>query len=117
MARCEHDRVRSTCSVCSPETVYNQYRYKAAQRELTFVLTLDEFKKIVQQRCIYCGKYGTPRGIDRRDNRLGYIPSNCQPCCGPCNFLKKGLGHHEFLRLVFDITDFQRRSAPQQQAA
>ena len=92
MAKCLHDRVRSTCSVCSPETVYNQYRYKAEeQRHLPFLLTLDEFTKIVQQPCVFCGEEVKPRGVDRRNNFIGYVVSNCQAACGECNHLRRRL--------------------------
>jgi hypothetical protein len=67
---CEHDRVRSACSGCEPDQVFRMYAYKANERSLTFRLTLDEFKKLIQQPCHYCGEYGEPRGIDRVDNRL-----------------------------------------------
>src|ERR1700730_3533716 len=93
MAKCEHQRVRSTCSMCSPEAVYNQYRYKATmQRHLGFTLTLDEFTKLVEQACFYCGTVEEPRGIDRRDNAIGYVSWNSQSCCGVCNKIKGTFG-------------------------
>jgi hypothetical protein len=93
MAKCEHERQRSTCSTCSPETVYNQYRYKATkQRHLAFTLTLDEFKKLVEEPCFYCGELSEPRGIDRRDNAIGYLLWNSQSCCAVCNKIKGTFG-------------------------
>jgi hypothetical protein len=68
MAQCEHQIRRQNCSVCKPELVYKSYQSKAKERELSFALTLDQFKQIVQQRCVYCGEFGSPRGVDRRDN-------------------------------------------------
>jgi len=107
MSKCEHERQRQTCSVCSPDQVFVQYQRKAAQRGLSFTLSLDEFKRIVQDKCCYCGEWGEPRGIDRRDNRVGYVPSNCQSCCKGCNFLKQGMTHYEFLNLVSKIARYQ----------
>jgi len=94
--------------VCSPETVYNQYRYKATkQRDLVFLLTLEQFERIVRESCVFCGTLAEPRGIDRRDNLIGYVASNCQPACGPCNMLKKELDQHTFLGRVRKIQDHQ----------
>jgi hypothetical protein len=93
MAKCEHQRAKSTCSTCSPEAVYNQYRYKSVkQRHLVFTLSVDEFKKLVEQPCFYCGEQSEPRGIDRRDNRIGYVIWNSQSCCGVCNKIKGTFG-------------------------
>ncbi len=116
MAKCLHDRVRSTCSVCSPETVYNQYRYKATkQRDLVFLLTLEQFERIVREACVFCGTLAEPRGIDRRDNLIGYVASNCQAACGPCNMLKKELDQHTFLGRVKKIQDHQDKLRKQNQ--
>ncbi len=113
MAKCVHDRVRQTCSVCSPAQVFAAYRYKALnQRHIAFTLTLDQFKEIVKQACVFCGQQSEPRGIDRRDNRIGYVRSNCQSCCGPCNKLKGTFGEQIFLFLVFKIA---RHRAPEKQ--
>jgi hypothetical protein len=117
MAKCLHDRVRQTCSVCCPAQVFAAYRYKATkQRHLAFTLTLEQFKEIIEKPCVFCGKQSEPRGIDRRDNRIGYIPTNCQSCCGPCNKLKSNLDQHKFLLLVSEIAKHQdalRRQKPE----
>jgi hypothetical protein len=106
---CEHDRVRQTCSVCSPEKVFAMYEYRARQRKLLFLLTLDQFSKLVQKCCAYCGECESPRGIDRIENSKGYTTDNSLPCCGPCNFLKRTMGQREFLALVHKIAEHQRR--------
>lgn len=106
MAKCEHDRIKSTCSQCSPELVYRQYEYKAKERGLTFRLTLEEFEALVSQRCRYCGAYEI-LGLDRVDNRLGYLPSNVVPCCSECNFMKRTMDKHRFLNRVVMIAKYQ----------
>jgi len=83
------------------------------QRHLAFTLTLEQFEKIVEQACVFCGEQSEPRGIDRRDNRIGYIPANCQSCCGPCNKLKGTFGEQIFLFLIFKIA---RHRAPEKQS-
>jgi hypothetical protein len=40
--------------------------------------------------CVY-------NGIDRVKPDAGYIPSNCVPCCGVCNFMKRNHTYREFL--------------------
>jgi len=93
MAKCEHDRVRSTCSVCSPEQVFRQYAYKAKLRNLSFSLTLAEFEKLVAAPCALCGESYEPRGVDRKDSRCGYLIWNCRASCWRCNQLRS-CGRH-----------------------
>jgi hypothetical protein len=106
MAKCEHDRVRQTCSVCSPEQVFRQYQYKAKQRNLTFSLTLEEFEKLTLAPCFYCGDR-PGMGIDRKDNRIGYNSLNSVPCCGPCNFMKRAMLSHLFVYQALKIAKHQ----------
>jgi hypothetical protein len=106
MAKCLHDRVKSTCAECSPESVYRQYQYKAEQRNLTFRLTLPDFKALVSQRCHYCGEYEV-MGLDRVDNRIGYLPTNVVPCCTECNFMKRAMVKHRFIDRAIKIAKYQ----------
>jgi hypothetical protein len=94
---CPHQIVRSTCSICSTESVWKRYAYQAAKRGLKFELSLEQFKQIVFQSCALCGDYGSPRGIDRRDSSRGYEMGNVQSCCGICNRLKSDLPEHQFI--------------------
>lgn len=107
--KCEHDRIKSTCSVCSVESVYHQYERKARERNLTFRLTLEEFKQIVQQQCHYCGLYAGQEvmGIDRVDNRIGYLKSNCVAACQECNFAKRAMLAHRFIAMALRIAKHQ----------
>lgn len=107
--------------------LYNKCKHAAKQRNLLFTLSKLEHKIIASQICHYCGespqKYnsylknkGTEQvrpnryteifvlrnwiyvnGIDRKDNTLGYVASNCLPCCAMCNYLKCDLGYDAFL--------------------
>ena len=106
MAKCFHDRVLSTCSLCRPERVYRMYQYKSAQRELTFRLTFEEFRKLVNAPCFYCGE--TPAmGVDRVDNRIGYLTSNVVAACVECNFMKRAMLRHKFLYRAQKIAKYQ----------
>ncbi len=96
---CEHERIRATCSVCSPEKVYAAYKHKAIkERNLSFSLTLQEFEKLVAEPCFYCGENYEPRGLDRRDNRIGYNSRNVVSACKECNFMKLRMLEHRFIR-------------------
>jgi hypothetical protein len=108
MAKCEHDRARQTCSVCSPEQVFRQYQYKAEQRHLTFRLTLGEFTKLIEQSCHYCGEFEI-MGVDRVDNRVGYLVSNSVPCCFECNFMKRTMDKHKFVNRAIKIARHQEK--------
>lgn len=109
--KCPHDRETRTCSSCSPDTVYEQYRYKAEERGLEFKLTKEQFRKLVAGRCYYCGAWAGSRvlGIDRKDNRRGYTLQNSIGCCGPHNFMKGQMNEFEFLAEVRLIADYQEQ--------
>ena len=84
--------------------VLNRYKQGARARGYEFLLTDDEFDKLTQMSCYYCGtppsqiffrkgsleKY-TYSGVDRVDNTKGYTHDNCVSCCDECNYAKKGV--------------------------
>ncbi len=78
--------------------LYRTYKAGATVRGLGFQLTVEEFESLTRLRCFYCGKlpdlisscgaeWGSYlyNGIDRKDSDVGYILSNCLPCCHICN--------------------------------
>lgn len=48
----------------------------------------------------------TYNGIDRKDNKKGYILSNCLPCCKICNFAKKSMSYKLFKEWISIIASF-----------
>jgi hypothetical protein len=80
---------------------------KAFNRE--FSLTEEQFKCLTSGLCFYCGATGSKtaksvagetykhNGIDRKDPSLGYVESNCLPCCQICNFMKRDLSFQDFI--------------------
>jgi hypothetical protein len=74
--------------------------YKKNKRALKFKLTKSQVREITSSNCHYCGV--SPQrvsvsqagdvyvynGIDRVDNKKGYIEENCVPCCTLCNRAK-----------------------------
>jgi hypothetical protein len=127
MAKCEHDRerskcrecnggsfcphniIRGTCSLCEPEQVFRRYEKQAPERQLRFDLTLPQFTEIILRPCTFCGEWGFPRGVDRRDSSKGYESGNVQSCCGPCNKLKSDSPEHQFLGQVLKIARHQEK--------
>src|SRR5882672_5359685 len=54
---CEHGRRRYVCSRCSPEGAYKTCAARAARREITFELSLEDFKWLVSSPCSSCEKF------------------------------------------------------------
>jgi 5-methylcytosine-specific restriction endonuclease McrA len=91
----------------------SRYKRGAQERDLLFDLTVEEFRELTSAKCSYCGiepaqinhksnTFGAYiyNGIDRIDNSLGYIKSNCISCCERCNEWKRALTKNEFLNHV-----------------
>jgi hypothetical protein len=104
---CSHDVIRGTCSLCSPDKVFERYQKQAKERQLSFTLTFGDFQKLVSAACVYCGAYGV--GVDRKDSRLGYHLSNSQPCCARCNRWKSIDTEGTFLGHVRKIAQHQEK--------
>lgn len=68
---------------------YSQTKSIAKKRNLEFNLIIEDYSKIIKMPCYYCGinKFGIESGcgLDRIDNKLGYITGNVLSCCGECN--------------------------------
>jgi 5-methylcytosine-specific restriction endonuclease McrA len=81
-----------------------------------WTLTEDEYYKISQMNCHYCGdppsqiKRGKGsgldfvyNGLDRIDSRKPYILNNVVPCCKKCNVAKNNMTINEFKEWVTKI--------------
>lgn len=85
----------------------------AVSRQINWELTDEQFYDLVSRECHYCG---TPpmqqvrivreerrlskeklNGIDRVNSDLGYVISNCVPCCKNCNFAKLTFSEQDFI--------------------
>ena len=62
------------------------YRNRATRKGLKFDLSVDQLDKLLNEPCAYCGQ--TAGTIDRKDNNVGYVFSNCLPACSRCNTVK-----------------------------
>jgi CDGSH-type Zn-finger protein len=93
--------------------VIETYKNGAIRKKIPFELTREEFFKLTDDNCAYCGQepYLVSKshsesddyihnGVDRVDNSKGYTKKNCVPCCTPCNFAKRTMGVDKFYEWV-----------------
>lgn len=75
-----------------PTQVYEvAYKKRASKQHWAYELTRDDFKRLTQCACTYCGRpppASRRHGIDRVDNSKGYVLDNCVAACGDCNIAK-----------------------------
>ena len=85
---------------------YNEYKARAKKGEMEFELSTEEFTNLVCQECHYCLQFiKTINGIDRVDSNIGYVLSNCVPCCWICNNMKKDMSYEEFIAHIRKIAN------------
>jgi hypothetical protein len=83
----------------SVERAYHNAIKSARERNMDFSLSADDVIALVTSVCDYCGytDEGHVNGIDRVDNNVGYLKSNCVPCCARCNYVKHGKTRDEYV--------------------
>lgn len=100
----------------SKNALYGRYKRDAEKRKLCFNLTIKQFEYLTKLNCHYCGQLPAAKyqnkycngpyiynGIDRLDNRVGYVVDNSIPCCWICNKMKGTLTGPEFYTQVHKI--------------
>lgn len=87
---------------------YSALKAATKMRGSVMPITFDEYRNLIESSCYLCGdsvisvsKSG--HGLDRIDSSLGYILSNCRPCCGVCNRMKRDLSIDEFITRIKKI--------------
>jgi hypothetical protein len=99
--------------------LYNAYRNRAKIKNLEFSLSKEDFKKLTKSNCYYCDIEPSQiktrsnsnvfpyvyNGIDRIDNKKGYILNNCRPCCKHCNTMKWTMTVKEFKEKLNSILE------------
>ena len=86
---------------------YKMYKYQAnpSRRNLEFAISNDEFNKMKQDGCFYCGlRIPLFIGIDRIDSSKGYTRENTCGCCTTCNMMKKKTSATEFVHKCAEVT-------------
>lgn len=82
----------------NPKTIYNTYYYSAKKTNRDFLISYEDFIIFFgDKECYYCGDILQKIGIDRLDNNIGYILSNCVPCCRMCNWMKRSFPEKDFI--------------------
>jgi 5-methylcytosine-specific restriction endonuclease McrA len=93
--------------------LYSSYRSKAKRKKIEFKITEQEFQILTKNNCFYCGKEPKNNhvnkkmngnyiynGLDRVNNKLGYIKENLVSCCKNCNKAKLDLTLEEFFGMI-----------------
>jgi len=73
-------------------------RHGALKRGLQFSLSLKFFSSCIGAQCFYCGFLLKRCSFDRLKNSIGYVESNCVPCCWDCNRMKHAMSIENFLK-------------------
>lgn len=97
--------IRSECKMCFNEkrrgrkfsnvSIFKLYRHNAQRKGLLFDVTFQQFSEFLYKPCIYCGDIA--RGIDRKDNAVGYTIENMGTCCIKCNQMKSKMHQKDFI--------------------
>lgn len=68
-------------------------------------MTPDVCEAMITSPCFYCDFLSVDwlNGIDRLDNKVGYVLSNCVGCCKFCNFIKRCLDPKTFVERCVHI--------------
>jgi|SRR5579859_5446953 len=103
--------------------LWNVYKRKAAQRGYRWTLSKKQFFSLIKKKCFYCKsslsnlfvvpcksgryKYSMPyNGIDRKDNKQGYVVSNVVACCKYCNKAKNTMDLKDFKKWLDRIKKY-----------
>lgn len=104
--------------------MYSIYKFHAEERNLSFDISEEQFRKLTKGNCYYCGdepktlfKPNAPNGgylsngVDRKDNSLGYTVENSFSCCRVCNQMKSDRTYDDFIARCERIARGHRPSA------
>jgi hypothetical protein len=76
---------------------WKTYKSKAGAAGTEFSLNRVEFVDLVTDYCFYCTAAPKPtHGVDRVDNRKGYVRGNVVTCCRQCNVAKNDHSREDF---------------------
>lgn len=95
------------------------YKRHAKGRGYTWELSREQAENLFRSDCHYCGSPPANikihkntvnpfsySGIDRINNKLGYVQGNVVPCCNICNRAKRDMDVTEFYDWALRISDF-----------
>jgi len=95
------------------QKLYTNYRSKCEREGIRFTLSKADFADLCSEDCYYCGARpsrmksvdGVANGIDRVYPNVGYVKSNCVPCCRECNRGKSDAAPSEFVERAIRIAN------------
>jgi len=85
---------------------YKIYKYTSKKYKRDFLLSKLQFFSFWKKDCFYCGIKMGGVGIDRVDNKIGYVEGNCVPCCKTCNWMKSDLNIKQFKAHINKINNY-----------
>lgn len=94
----------------TPKGRYQKYRLNAKNRNIEFKLTLEEFSRLWQKDCVYCGAKIETIGVDRLNPGDIYAPENIVPCCVFCNLSKRDMPAAKYIEHLERITKFRNNN-------
>ena len=94
--------------------IYFGYKTDAKKVGREFQLSKEDFLTLTGMPCYYCGAVPSRayeyrgdsimfNGLDRYDNDIGYVKSNCVPSCTTCNMAKHTMSPKCFLEWVAKV--------------
>lgn len=104
--------LRTECRLCTDartreyhrdnrdRVIFNNCKKASKSRGIPFSLTREQIKRLIESPCRYCGDSRPEKiGLDRVENRVGYVITNVVPCCVRCNTMKRDMPYEawEFL--------------------
>lgn len=106
--------------IAARNSIYNQYRTNANKKHREFNLSMEEFIKLIDGNCFYCGSPPNQirsattistgkyifNGIDRIDDSKGYTIENCVSCCRDCNVSKGMKTTDEFFDWIVNVYNY-----------
>lgn len=102
--------------------IIGRYKINAQKSDRTWDLPYETVVGLLFSSCSYCGlppsnvdRHGRKSlkysGIDRVDNKQGYIPTNVVSCCKICNLAKHTLTKETFLSWINRVFKNQEKNA------
>jgi len=99
-------RLYPECFANHRKCTFNQYRNRAINMGLEFSIIESQYNSITDDNCYICGKTNdenNENGIDRIDNKRGYVVDNIKSCCAECNCMKIDYDLHDILEKFMKI--------------
>ena len=111
--------------VAAFRALFRRIQCDAKKRNHKWQLTEEQVHYLTRQPCYYCGiepsqvckhqsnngNY-TYNGIDRIDNKKGYIDNNVVPCCDTCNYAKRFMTQEEFRLWIAKVYEHFGKGIP-----